>query len=59
MSKITKSHNPRSIFQNLLKVYQVIYLVLPIYSLSFKATASIVFLDFADKVKMPKITKGP
>ena len=40
------------------KVNQVIYSSLPINSPSFKALASAVFEIFADKVKMPKITKG-
>ena len=41
------------------KVNQVIYSSLPINSPSFKSLALTVFLRyFADKIKMPKITKG-
>ena len=40
------------------KVNQVIYSSLPINSPSFKALTPTVFKIFANKVKMPKITKG-
>ena len=40
MPKMTKIHNSRNTFQIYLKVYQVIYSLLPIYSSNFKALAS-------------------
>ena len=40
------------------KVNQVIYSSLPINLPSFKALAPTIFSYFADKVKMPNITKG-
>ena len=59
MPKITKGHNSRSIFQIYSKVNQVVYSSLPVYSPSFTTLALTVFyIYFADKVKMPKISKG-
>ena len=46
MPKFTKGHNSRNIFRIYLKVNQVIFSSLPIYSLSFKAAALIIFEIF-------------
>ena len=45
-------------FKSYTKVNQVTYSSLPINSPSFKSLALTVFRYFADKIKMPKITKG-
>ena len=58
MPKFTMGHYLRNIFQNLQKVNQVIYSSLPINSSSFKSLALTVLRYFADKIKMPKITKA-
>ena len=50
MPKMTKGHNTRSTCSSSFRIYskvnQVIYSLLPIYSLNFKALATIVFEIF-------------
>ena len=58
MPKMAKSHNSRNTFQNLFKVNQVIYSLLPIYSLNFIVLASIVFKIFCWQDSIHIFSKG-
>ena len=51
MAQSKKGHNSWNIFNFFSKVNQVIFLSLPIYSLSYEALAPTVFEIYADKGK--------